>query len=121
MALDKRKVGVLEKLALYGKDTEKKLKELKDRDYYYLLTDGGLKPQDMIIIIELKEAVEKGKGVSYILGGTDQEKEEKKNGTVRGTVGTEIKERTGYAGGPEGSHTEHVGGNSNIHQFKRGE
>ena len=121
MALDKRKIGVLEKLALYGKDTEKKLKELKDRDYYYLLIDGGLKPQDMIIVIELREAVEKGKGVSYILGGTDQEKEEKKNGTVRGTVGTESKEKTGYVGGPEGSRAEHAGGNSNIHQFKRGE
>jgi len=121
VALDKRKIGVLEKLALYGKDTEKKLKELKDRDYYYLLTDGGLKPQDMIIIIELKEAVEKGKGVSYILGGTDQEKEEKKNGTVRSTVGAEDKEKAGHAGGPEGSHTEYARGNSNIHQFKRGE
>ena len=49
----------MEKLVLYGKDTEKKLKELKERDYYYLLTDGGLKPQDMIIIIELKELLRK--------------------------------------------------------------
>ena len=30
MALDKRKTGVLEKLALYGKDTEKKL----NKDYF---------------------------------------------------------------------------------------
>ena len=121
MALDKRKTGVLEKLALYGKDTEKKLKELKDRDYYYLLTDGGLKPQDMIIIIELREAVEKGKGVSYILGGTDSEKEEKKNGDVRNTVGTENKEKASNIGGIKGSRTEHAGGNSNIHQFNRGD
>ncbi len=121
MALDKRKTGVLEKLALYGKDTEKKLKELKERDYYYLLTDGGLKPQDMIIIIELREAVEKGKGVSYILGGVDSEKEEKKNGDARGTVGTENKEKTGNIGGIKGSRAEHAGGNGNIHQFNRGE
>ena len=121
MALDKRKTGVLEKLALYGKDTEKKLKELKDRDYYYLLTDGGLKPQDMIIIIELREAVEKGKGVSYILGGTDSEKEDKKNGDARSTVGTENKEKAGNIGGIKGSRTEHARGNSNIHQFSRGD
>ena len=94
MAMDKRKTGVLEKLALYGKDTEKKIKELKDRDYYYLLTDGGVKPQEMIILIELKEAIDKGRGVSYILGGTD-EKEDKKNGTVRQPVGTENREKAG--------------------------
>ena len=117
MAMDKRKTGVLEKLALYGKDTEKKIKELKDRDYYYLLTDGGVKPQEMIILIELKEAIDKGRGVSYILGGTD-EKEDKKNGTIRHPVGTENREK---AGDSEGTHTEHAGGNGNIHQFRRGE
>lgn len=118
MAMDKRKTGVLEKLALYGKDTEKKIKELKDRDYYYLLTDGGVRPQEMIILIELKEAVEKGKGVSYILGGTDEIKEEKKNGTVRHPVGTENKEKTGDAGGTEGTHTDHAGGNGNKYPFR---
>ena len=93
----------------------------EDRDYYYLLTDGGLKPQDMIIVIELREAVEKGKGVSYILGGTDSEREERKNGDARSTVGTENKEKASNIGGIKGSRAEHAGGNSNIHQFSRGD
>ena len=102
----KKIMTVLEKLALYGANTEKKILGLKDRDYYYLINEGGVRPADMIIIIELKENISKGLGISYILGGID-EKETKSNGTKD--------QKPGVVNRHEANNRDNAGGNNNQH------
>ena len=78
-ALDKKLIGVLEKLARFGATTEKKIMSLNDRDMLSLEIDYGAKSQERLMVIELKEAIGKNQGVSYILGGLKKEDGKEKN------------------------------------------
>ena len=78
MALDKRKVGVLEKLALYGKDTEKKAIAIDKVEVIDFCLKSGLKLEDVHTVYEIQDALKRNRIYSYLTGGTD-EKEEKPN------------------------------------------
>lgn len=105
MTLDKKLIGVLEKLAQFGATTEKKIMSLNDRDMLSLEMDYGAKAPERLMVIELKEAIVKNRGVSYILGGLEEE--ERKNAD-KGNKSNDI-------AGTETKNREHAGGNYNQH------
>lgn len=81
--LDRKLIGVLEKLARFGATTEKKLLSMNDRDMISLEMDFGAKAPERLMVIELKEAIQKGRGYSYIMGGLPEEEEAKKKTIAR--------------------------------------
>ena len=106
--LDKNVIGVLEKLAQSGVITEKQIIGLKERNCISLMLDYGVRPADMVIVVELKEAIEKNRGLSYILGGLKEEEETKGNGKKDNAKHSDF-ERT------ETKNREHAGGNYSQH------
>ena len=82
-ALDRKLIGVIEKLARFGATTEKKLLSMNDRDMISLEMDFGAKAPERLMVIELKEAIQKGRGYSYIMGGLSEEEEAKKKTIAR--------------------------------------
>ena len=71
--LSKRRLTVLEKLALYGADTEKKISLLNAEDIYNVILTQGLRMSDMREILDLQKAIKEKKIIPYFTNGTDKE------------------------------------------------
>ena len=98
--LSKRRLIVLEKLALYGADTEKKISALNAEDIYNAVLTQGLKMSDMREILDLQKAIKDKKIIPYFTRGIDKEVKPIENHTDIGAddSGDDQEVSTGYAG-----------------------
>ena len=98
--LSKRRITVLEKLALSGADTEKKISSLTAEDIYNVMMSQGLKVSDMRDVLDLQKAIKEKKIIPFFTRGKDEEikKDEDNRDTRTDDTGDYKETSTGYAG-----------------------
>jgi len=104
--LSKRRLIVLEKLALYGADTEKKISSLNAEDIYNVILTQGLKMSDMREILDLQKAIKEKKIIPFCTRGKDKEVKPIEDNTDIGSddTGDDQEISTGYAGWSRDQH-----------------
>ena len=104
--LSKRRLIVLEKLALYGADTEKKISSLNAEDIYNVILTQGLKMSDMRVILDLQKAIREKKIIPFFTKGKDKEVKpiEDNTDTESDDTGDDQEISTGYAGWSRDQH-----------------
>ena len=78
MEVDKRKDLIINKLAKYGADTEKKVMAIDKVEVIDFCLSNGLKLEDVHIVYDIQKAIKHNAIISYLTGGVDK-KEEKAN------------------------------------------
>ena len=98
--LSKRRITILEKLALSGADTEKKISSLTAEDIYNVMMSQGLKVSDMRDVLDLQKAIKEKKIIPFFTRGKDKEVKPIEYNTDTGSddTGDDQEISTGYAG-----------------------